>query len=124
MDKDCSGGVDYEEFIAWLRDGAPADVNVAWQGEVRNGKRDVILACFRAVDADGSGVISALELLAGLQRACPSVPENHLRELLAVLDKHCHGHIDYGDFLDLIYDCLPHEELAAADEASPKGRRR
>jgi len=87
-DVDCSGTIDYNEFVA-----ATAHVS-------RLEREDVLMRAFRALDLDKSGAISAGELRQALEKF--GLGGDDADALLASADKDGDGKLDFDEFAALM----------------------
>ena len=96
LDLDCSGEIDYTEFL-----GATLNKNIYLQEES-------LWEAFRAFDVDNSGFISAEEItqvLAGdLNMICPDVRARMLSSCLSRYDTNHDGKIDFNEFCELMHE--------------------
>ena len=89
-DADGSGNIEFKEFVAMV---APHLKSARSPDELR--------ACFAGIDTDGSGTVTADELLIMLWGLGQRMNETKLQDAITRADKNGDGVVDFDEFLAL-----------------------
>eukprot|EP00930_Biecheleria_cincta_P014553 TRINITY_DN12472_c0_g1_i1.p1 TRINITY_DN12472_c0_g1~~TRINITY_DN12472_c0_g1_i1.p1 ORF type:complete len:293 (+),score=53.34 TRINITY_DN12472_c0_g1_i1:89-967(+) len=96
-DKDGSGMIKYEEWLAWLKSDVQAN------SESVENKYDSIKATFRLWDDNGDGLVSKREFGKVFREVDPKMTQENMKALWLHVDEDEDGKIDYEEFIDFLF---------------------